>query len=74
MRHDFVAGREDSPLLIIDFQQGMLKVIDTETCRSPEILAVAPGEGGSVKIAASGLPDNGTCELGKGDPIFPSSV
>jgi len=29
MRHEFVATREDSLLLIVDFQQAMLKVVDS---------------------------------------------
>jgi hypothetical protein len=29
MRHEYIAAREESLLLIIDFQQGLLKVIDS---------------------------------------------
>jgi nicotinamidase-related amidase len=29
MRHEYIAAREKSLLLIIDFQQGLLKVMDS---------------------------------------------
>ena len=43
----------------------------TEACRSPEILAVAPGARGPVKIAVSGLPEDVSYELRKPDPARP---